>query len=109
MLILVDTSSGCIEVFPSTNKKAAEGARVLSQCPFLFSVTGVLPNLIRGLRHLHGNPRDGLSSELKWYFHIPRHPQSSERKGQCPPKTTPTKLTVDVRETRDCAPDVSKG
>ena len=101
LLVLVDTFSGWVEAFPSTNKRAHTVARI-----FLIEII----------------PRFGLPSSLqsdngpeftskvtqklvqflqipcKWKFHTPYHPQSSgkvERMNRIIKKTL-TKLTLEV-------------
>ena len=99
LLVLVDTFSGWVEAFPTTNKRAHTVAQIL--------LTEIIPRfgLPSSLQSDNGPEFTSRVTQqlvqflqIPWKFHIPYHPQSSgkvERMNRIV-KETLTKLTLDV-------------
>ena len=99
LLVLVDTFSGWIEAFPTTNKRAHTMAHIL--------LTEIVPRFGLPASQQSDNGPELTSKvtqqlvqflQIPWKFHIPYHPQSSgkvERMNRII-KETLTKLTLEV-------------
>ena len=99
LLVLVDTFSGWVEAFPTTNKRAHTVAQIF--------LTEIIPRFGLPSSLQSDNGPEFISKitqqlvqfiQIPWKFHIPYHPQSSgkaERKNRTI-KETLTKLTLEV-------------
>jgi transposase InsO family protein len=93
LLVLVDTFTGWVEAFPTTNKKASTVTTIL--------VTDIIPWFGLPASIQSDNGPEFVSSisqklaqalNIHWRFHIPYHPQSSG-KVECANRTLKNTLT----------------
>jgi hypothetical protein len=100
LLVLVDTFTGWVKTFPTTNKRASTVTTIL--------VTDIIPwfGLLASIQSDNG-PKFVFSISQKlaqalnghWRFHIPYHPQSSSKveHDNCTLKNTFTKLSLELQ------------
>ena len=99
LLVLVDTFSGWVEAFPTTNTRAHTMAQIL--------LTEIIPRLGLPSSLQSDNGLEFTSKitqrlvqflQIPWKFHIPYHPQSSRKVKRINriSKETLTKLTLEV-------------
>ena len=98
LLVLVDTFSGWVEAFPTTNKRAHTVAQILTEIIPKFGLPSCLrsDNGLEFTSKVTQQPVQFL--QIPWKVHIPYHPQSSgkvERMNRII-KETLTKLTLKV-------------